>query len=223
MNEEDSQKVVNEPTFFLTLTLHQSRMFGVGGGFPRWSNSFTLIKGSMNCLICDAIMSSTYLAKYAAGVEEHATVKISGESSETVSVGVKKMKNIKIAGARISASEESDKSSAETCRLLSSTECIWSMLKLKNVFPTYTCIHVNTLPIERRSCVQRRQKYRRQVDLSGQNDQDLQFANVRKSMSLPEIHYSHGIKKKRCENMLSQVCLSIKCLSLLYDHRSCYL
>ena len=153
---------------------------------PVVTKIFTLVKGSMNCLICDAIMSATYLAKYAAGVEEHATVKISGESSETVSVSVKKMKNIKIAGARISASKENDKSSAETCRVLSSTECIWSMLDLKYVFPTYTCIHVNTLPLERRSCVQRRQKYRRQVDLSGQNDQDFQFANVRKSMSLPQ-------------------------------------
>ena len=30
-------------------------------------------------------MSATYLAKYAAGVEEHATAKKHGESSETVS------------------------------------------------------------------------------------------------------------------------------------------
>ena len=100
-----------------------------GTFFPVVTKIFTLIKGSINCLICDAIMSSTYLGKYAAGVEEHASGKISGESSETVSVSVKKKKNIKIAGARISSSKENDESSAENCRILSSTENIWNMLR----------------------------------------------------------------------------------------------
>ena len=153
---------------------------------PVVTKIFSLIQGSMNCLICDAIMSATYLAKYAAGVEEHATVKIHGQSSESVSVSVKKMKNIKIAGAKIAAEKEKNTSTSEVCRILSSTECIWSMLDLKYVFPTYTCVHVNTLPLENRSCFKRRTKYKRFIDRSGQNDQDYNFVRFRKTIHLPQ-------------------------------------
>ena len=81
-------------------------------------------------------MSATYLAKYAAGVEEHASVDLSFQSDSTVTISVKRMKNLKIAGAQSASKNEKDKS-IRNCRVLSSTECIWSMLVLKYVFPTY--------------------------------------------------------------------------------------
>ena len=105
-------------------------------------------------------MSVAYLAKYAAGVE-HTEVNIGGKSNDTVSITVKRMKNIKIAGAQIAAKNEKEKTSSK-CRILSSTECIWSILDLKYVYPTYTCVHVNTKPLENRGGFVRRktQAYR---------------------------------------------------------------
>ena len=147
---------------------------------PVITKLFTVIQASMNSLLCDRVMSATYLAKYAAGVEEHATVQISGESNDTVSVNVKKMKNIKIAGAQIAAKTDEEKTSSNNnCRILSSTECIWSILDLKYVFPTYVCVHVNTLPLENRGGIVRKKSYVRQVDRPGQHDQALALVKIR--------------------------------------------
>ena len=57
---------------------------------------FVLLKGSMNLLLCDRIVSAAYLAKYAAGTEERATLEIMGKLNSTVEVSVKGIKNIKI-------------------------------------------------------------------------------------------------------------------------------
>lgn len=54
----------------------------------------------MNVFLCDKVMSAAYLAKYAAGEEERAMVKVSTESEVTVNVAVKSMKNIKIASQK---------------------------------------------------------------------------------------------------------------------------
>ena len=100
----------------------------------------------MNCLLCDTVMTTAYLAKYAAGVEEQAEVNRGGKSDDTVSVTVRKTINIKIAGAQIAAKKEKERRSTSKCRILSSTECICSILDLKNVSSTYNCVHVNTKP-----------------------------------------------------------------------------
>ena len=47
---------------------------------PVVSKIFSVGQCSMNCLLCDVVMSASYLAKYAAGVEEHAEVNV-GESN----------------------------------------------------------------------------------------------------------------------------------------------
>ena len=145
---------------------------------PVVTKIFSVVQCSMNCLLCDTIISSAYLAKYAAGVEEHAEVNSGGKSNDTESVTVKRMKNIKIAGAQIAAKNEKE------CRILSSTESIWSILDLKYVFTTYTCVHVNTKPLENRGGVVRRKSHRRIVDRPGQYDSNLQFVNYRNTSQL---------------------------------------
>ena len=40
---------------------------------------FAMIRRNMNCLLCDKVMSAAYLANFAAGVEERATVTVEGQ------------------------------------------------------------------------------------------------------------------------------------------------
>ena len=159
---------------------------------PVVTKIFTITQCSMNCLLCDTIMSAAYLAKYAAGVEEHAEVNIGGKSDDTVSVTVKRIKNIKIAGAQIAAKNEKELTSTSKCRILSSTECIWSILDLKYVFPTYTCVHVNTKPLENRGGFVRRKTHRRIVDRPGQYDPNFQFVNYRITLQLDTLRLFTG-------------------------------
>ena len=93
-------------------------------------------------------------------------------------LSVKINEKIRIAAAENAAKKEIAPTS-KSCRILS-TECIWSMLDLKYVFPTYSCVHVNTLLFGNRSCVKRRQKYNRFVDKSGQNHQHYNFIRFEK-------------------------------------------
>ena len=46
---------------------------------PVTARIFSIVHSSTNCLNSDRVMSVTYLPKYAAGVEEHASVDISGQ------------------------------------------------------------------------------------------------------------------------------------------------
>ena len=102
----------------------------------------------MNCLLCDRVISAAYLAKYAAGVEERATVTVGGSTDSTVIVSVKKMANIKISGARLAA--EKDAATSEHFRLVALSECLWTILELPYVHTSYDSIHVCTLPLEHR-------------------------------------------------------------------------
>ena len=140
---------------------------------------FSLLQCSMNCLLCDRVMSASYLAKYAAGIEEHATVNISGKSDTTVSICVKSLKNLKIAGAELAAKSEKTKTSTKNCRVLSTTECVWSMLDLRYVFPTYECVHVNTLPLENRGGFVKRKSNAPVADSAAEEDQALHFVKMR--------------------------------------------
>ena len=151
---------------------------------PVVSKIFSVVQCSMNCLLCDVVMSASYLAKYATGVEEHAEVTVGGESNDTVSISVKRMKNIKIAGAQIAAKNDEEQESKTKCRILSSTECIWSILDLKYVFPTYKCVHVNTKPLENRTGYVLRKPHRRIADRPGQFDRDLHFVASRDALGL---------------------------------------
>ena len=118
---------------------------------PVVASIFALLKCNMNCLLCDRVLSAAYIAKYAAGVEERAFVDIKAENATKVSVSVKGINNIKIAGAKLAASK--DFSSTEQFRVISSTECVWTMLQLPYVMPSYECVHVSTLPMENRGGV----------------------------------------------------------------------
>ena len=121
----------------------QADKFNYAADFGETSPVVTVFQlfSSMNRLLCDTVMSAAYLAKYAAE-EEHAEDNIGGNQM-TLSVTVETMKNI-IAGAQIAAKNEKEQTSTSKCRILISTECLWSILDLKNVFPTYTCVHLHT-------------------------------------------------------------------------------
>ena len=174
---------------------------------------FALLRGSMNCLLCDKIMSAAYLAKYAAGVEERATVEISGKSDTTVNVTVKGMRNIKIGKSGFLARfEDNTASSTERGRIISSTECIWHMLNLKYVFPTYDVVHVCTLPLEQRGGFVKRRCVRRSRDRAGTTD-DLKFVTVRSAyLTDSSRNFTDYQKKTAAEHYRSQ--LSIDKVSL---------
>ena len=160
---------------------------------------FALLKGSMNCLLCDKIMSAAYLAKYAAGVEERATISISGRSDTTVAVTVKTMKNLKIGKGKFQAKREDElKTSAEKARIIAATECVWHMLNLKYVFPTYEVVHVSTLPLEQRGGVIRRQKSFKRSTRTGVTD-SLLFCSIRKTLFMDnKRHFTEF--QERCAN-----------------------
>ena len=177
---------------------------------------FALLRGSMNCLLCDKIMSAAYLAKYAAGVEERATVEISGKSDTTVNVTVKGMRNIKIGKSGFLAQCEDNKpSSAERGRIISSTECIWHMLNLKYVFPTYDVVHVSTLPLEQRGGIVKRRTVRRRRDRPGTTDA-LKFVTVRSSFfsntSRKFTNYQKNTAREHYNSHLSIDKVSLYCI-----------
>ena len=143
---------------------------------------FALLKGSMNCLLCDKIMSAAYLAKYAAGVEERASIAISGRSDTTVDVTIKSMKNVKIGKGKFQASRDDElNTAAEKARIIAATECVWHMLNLKYVFPTYEVVHVSTLPLEQRGGILKRQKRFNRCNRTGVTD-SLLFCSIRKTL-----------------------------------------
>ena len=119
---------------------------------------FAMVRGNMNCLLCDRVMSAAYLAKYAAGVEERATVTVGGSTDSTVIISVKKMANIKISGARLAA--EKDAAASEHFRLVAPSECLWTILELPYVHTSYDSIHVCTLPLEHRGGIIKTQSSR---------------------------------------------------------------
>ena len=109
---------------------------------------FAMIRRNMNCLLCDKVMSAAYLANFAAGVEERATVTVEGQVIALLMSALKKMADTKISGARLAAGK--DAAASENFRLVAASECLWTILELPYVQTSYNSVHVCMLPLEHR-------------------------------------------------------------------------
>ena len=148
--------------FDCSVTIDQ-RLCGGKHHYPTESNThtsptnakiFALVRSSTNLQICDIYMSSRYLSKYVAGVEERAEVSISTSSAtDLYDFHVDQQVNNKIAGVYLTnmSKEEKPKKKCLNSRILSLTESVWWSLRFPYVVTNIQFIHVVTAPREKRA------------------------------------------------------------------------
>ena len=122
---------------------------------PTNASIFALVRSSTNLQICDRWMSSRYLSKYAAGVEERSAVSLKSSSvADTVGFEINEQLNEKIAGVQLTNRKtEKNRRKQYVARVLSVTESVWWMLQFPYVVTNINFVHVVTSPKEKRAGV----------------------------------------------------------------------
>ena len=124
---------------------------------PTSAIMFYLTKSSSNLQICDKYMSARYIAKYAAGIEERASMSIiSTGDTDTYKVKSDDIKNVKIAGVKATEERKMRDERKRTHlngRVLSLTESLWFSLQLPYVSTNMEFVHVPTVSKEFRTGV----------------------------------------------------------------------
>ena len=121
---------------------------------PTNAKIFALVRSSTNLQICDIYMSSRYLSKYVAGVEERTEVSISTSSgTHLYDFHVHQQVNNKIAGVYFTNmnKEREPNKKCFNSRILSLTETVWWSLQFPYVVTNIQIIHVVTGPREKRA------------------------------------------------------------------------
>ena len=120
---------------------------------------------STNVQVCDRKFQVSYLAKYAAGIEERHPVNITA-APDKVLVQAHDLINSKISGQRI---HPLTSRSTHLARELALTEMIWYSLHFPYVISSTNYVHASTRPPEYRSAFV---KYRRHHPQPQQDEQD---------------------------------------------------
>ena len=134
---------------------------------PTIPRLFVAMKSSTNVQVCDRKFQVSYLAKYAAGIEERHLVNITATSApDKVLVQAHDLINSKIFGQRM---HPSNSRSTHLARELALTEMIWYSLHFPYVISSTNYVHASTRLPEYRSAFV---KYRRHHPQPQQDKQD---------------------------------------------------
>ena len=131
---------------------------------PMNTHLFALTESQNNLLICDKYLSARYIAKYAAGAEEKASVSITaGKKENELHVDVGSIENNKIASVqhRLRKEEQQQRKGSCQAKHICITECYWHLFDLPFVRSSFTSVCLNTNEMENRPGVKLTHQRRR--------------------------------------------------------------
>ncbi len=117
---------------------------------PVNAHIFALMRSQMNLLICDKYFQACYNAKYAAGADDKGQVTITMDVSanDHFKVKVQEPQNEKVAG--VAKRVQRERKTGVTRRYICITECLWHLLDLRFVFPSFHRVNIQTMEFESR-------------------------------------------------------------------------
>ena len=156
---------------------------------PTNASLFYILKSSLNLQICDKYMSGRYVAKYAAGIEARASMKIiSSGQEDTFEVRTGNIQNVKISGVKATEERKAKDERVRTKfegRVLSQTEALWFAFEFPYVATNMEFVHLPTVSKEFRTGLIIEKKGRRQQHQSGGGNYISEAHRVRQQMQLP--------------------------------------